>query len=114
MPLLSKDNLPSMASSQPKARTIGAAQFDPDEFFKAWATRPPTLSESEDLRSLIITAFDLPHNDSYVYHAIASVTLAQVQQAIRHGGEAGLHAWYLDEEGKPVISSRRYRAFGIA
>ncbi|MCJ1404640.1 hypothetical protein MMC11_007866 [Xylographa trunciseda] len=91
-----------MASSQLKPRTSGAAQFDPDTFFQSWPDRPAHFLEDDNLRNAIITSFELPHNDSYVYHAIASVTLAQVQQAISHGGEAGLHAWYLDEQGQPL------------
>lgn len=57
---------------------------------------------NNDLRSAILTTFSLLQNDSYIYHAIASVTLAQVQQAIEYGGKNGLHAWYIDEDGKPV------------
>ena len=60
------------------------------------------LPKENDLRSSIIAAFNLSSNDSYVYHAIASVTLAQVQEAIAVGGEHELHAWYLDDSGEPV------------
>lgn len=90
-----------MASSNRRARTIESAQFDPDAFFQRWASEP-NLPPDSDLRSSIIKAFDLPLNDHYVYHAIASVTLANVQQAISVGSQHGLHAWYLAEDGKPV------------
>ena len=86
-------------------RTTGAAHFDPDELFNQWAKEPSTLPQSDDLRSSIISTFNLSQNDNFVYHAIASVTLAQVQDAISHGGEKGLHAWYRDEEGTPVCES---------
>ncbi|MCJ1286093.1 hypothetical protein MMC26_005436 [Xylographa opegraphella] len=75
-----------------KFHTIGAEQFDSDIFFKSWPHRPVNLFDNNNLQHAIITAFELPHNDSFVYHAVASVTLAQVQQAISHGGEGGLHA----------------------
>ena len=94
----------SMTLSTHRARTTGSAQFDPDAFFQAWASRR-TLPEGNDLRSAIVTAFNLPSNDHYVYHAIASVTLADVQQAIAGGDQHGLHAWYLGEDGKPVVKS---------
>ncbi|MCJ1439162.1 hypothetical protein MMC27_008553 [Xylographa pallens] len=81
-------------------RTKGAVQFNPDTFFTSWPNRPANLFDNNNLQHAIITTFELPCNDSYVYHAIASVSLAQVQKAISHGGEAGLHAWYLDEQGK--------------
>lgn len=90
-----------MALSNRRARTIGSAQFDPEAFFQRWASEP-NFPPDGDLRSSIIKAFDLPLSDHYVYHAIASVTLADVQQAISSGGRHGLHAWYLDEVGKPV------------
>ena len=52
----------------------------------------------------MIATFNLPEDDNYVYHAIASVTLAQVQVAIDHGAVSGLHAWYFDREGRPVTT----------
>ena len=66
------------------------------------------MPENDDFKSSIISIFELPDNDSYVYHATASVTLSQVQAAIDYGGKAGLHAWYLDDEGKSVRKSCRY------
>lgn len=98
-----------MTLSQGRARTEGASHFEPDVIFDSWSKGRNHLPEDDDLRSSIISTFNLPHNDSYVYHAIASVTLSQVQQAVNHGGKAGLHAWYLDGEGKPVRYHCRYR-----
>jgi len=90
-----------MASSSRRARTIGSAQFDADSFFERWSSERD-LPTGSDLRSSIIKAFDLSSNDHYVYHAIASVTLADVQQAISVGLQHGMHGWYLAENGKPV------------
>lgn len=86
-----------------KARTIGAVGFDPDAFFDIWNKEQLVLENN--FKSSFIKTFDLPQNDTYVYHAIASVTLDQVQQAVDHGGEALLHAWYRDLDGKSVWST---------
>lgn len=83
-------------------RTTGASHFDPDALFDAWLEGSKSLPVSDNFRSSIVTTFNLSQKDHYVYHAIASVMLGQVQQAIEHGGKDGLHAWYLDENGQPV------------
>lgn len=91
----------SMDPTTRNARTLSTAHFDPDAFFDGWdSTRTPP--DGNDLRSSIIRAFDLPSDDHYVYRAIASITLGDVQRAIGCGAQHGLHAWYLDEDGKPV------------
>lgn len=85
----------------PRAQTIGSAQFEPGTFFDSWAKDPGSLPPLDnDLRTSITTAFNLPESDNYVYHAVASVTLKQMQEAIEHGGQNGLHAWYTDGSGK--------------
>ena len=92
-----------MASSMnTPSLTDGATDCDSDTVFERWAKGQKTTPANNNLRSSIISTFSLPQDDAYVYHAIASVTLSQVQAAINHGGESGLHAWYLDDEGKPV------------
>ena len=83
-------------------RTEGSARFNPDVLFEIWDSGQKTLPTENDLRSSIISTFGLAPNDNYVYHAIASVTLAQVQTAIHHGSESGMHAWYHDDMGHPV------------
>ena len=94
--------VPLMTLQQGRIRTTGSTHFEPDTLFEAWSQNQKRLPENDDLKSSIISTFNLAHNDSYVYYATASVTLSQVQEAIKHGGKAGLHAWYLDDEGKPV------------
>ena len=91
-----------MASKSMPAHTEGSSQFDPGDFFNAWENGQKTLPEDNGLRTSILSTFHLAPSDDYVYHATASVTLAQVQMAINHGGESGLHAWYIDDEGKQV------------
>ncbi|KAL9104571.1 MAG: hypothetical protein Q9163_000493 [Psora crenata] len=78
----------------------GSSTFNPDTVFRQWSIKPRPLPQNNDLRTSIIQTFSLPQNDQYTYHAIASVTLSQVQEAIDHGRQGGLHAWYRDEEGR--------------
>ncbi|CAF9933663.1 MAG: hypothetical protein HETSPECPRED_008733 [Heterodermia speciosa] len=92
-----------MPSVQRKARTTGSANWAPDVFFETWESSK-SLPKDDDLRTSITSAFNLSNRDSYVYHAIASVTLSEVQEAIENGNENGLHAWYLDAEGKAIPS----------
>ena len=98
--------------------TTGAPDFDPDVLFQAWREGKKSLPLKDDLRSSILTTFSLPQHDNYVYHAMASVTLAQVQKAIEHGGNNGLHAWYLDANAQPVwllqnLSIARESRYGV-
>ncbi|KAK4453404.1 hypothetical protein QBC34DRAFT_395530 [Podospora aff. communis PSN243] len=50
--------------------------------------------EDNDIDTAIRTYFHIPKADSYVYHAIASITLAQVQAMVRLGDKNDLHNWY--------------------
>ncbi|KAL8929520.1 MAG: hypothetical protein Q9208_001189 [Pyrenodesmia sp. 3 TL-2023] len=82
--------------------TTGSADFRPDAFFESWAKDSSSLLPREnDLRASITESFNLAQSDSYVYHAIASVNLAQVQEAIGHAGTNGLHTWYPNDHGGP-------------
>lgn len=96
-----------MVPPSPPARTVKSASFDPAQFFDAWSGRSlDLLPQDDDLRGSITKAFGLKDSDDYVYHAISSVTLAQVQHAVNCGaGQSGmLHAWYRDSDGKQVIN----------
>ena len=88
--------IPQVASTQ------GSQTFDPDAFFEAWAQETLTPPYDNDFRKFIIKAFGLKPDDSFVYRAIAEVTLLQAQTYLEFGGQGGLHGWYLDEEGKEV------------
>jgi hypothetical protein len=101
--------IPQVASTQ------GSPSFDPDAFFEAWAQETLTPPYDNDFRKFIIKAFGLKPNDSFVYRAVAEVTLLQAQTYLEFGGQGGLHGWYLDEEGKEVSSFRcchRHYHFG--
>ncbi|KAF3905910.1 hypothetical protein ABW21_db0200202 [Orbilia brochopaga] len=87
----------------PRASTTGSSSFSPDSCFSDWSEdKRKDPVPNGDLRTAIIQTFGLKPDDSYVYHAIASVTLQQVQNAIADGGKRGLHAWYRDEKGEPL------------
>ena len=89
-----------MRSEQPNC--IGSQKFSPDAYFDGWhdGNNQSPSAKDNDLRTSIRQSFNLLPTDTYVYHAIASVTLDQVQQAIAAGGQHGLHAWYLDGVGE--------------
>jgi len=89
--------------------TVGSSSFDPDRFFAQWDE--PGFPRDDDLKSFIIRAFGLKADDNYVYHAIASVTLDQVQVAINAGGLNGMHVWYRDEKGEQVTRKSSPSAF---
>ena len=88
--------IPQVASTQ------GSPSFDPDAFFEAWANETLTPPYDNDFRKFIIKAFGLRPDDSFVYRAVAEVTLLQAQTYLEFGGQGGLHGWYLSEEGKEV------------
>lgn len=78
--------------------TIKSQGFDPDAFFETWTQGEIQSPENDDLKTSVTKAFRLSENDSYVYHAIISTTLAQVQEAVQAGARNGLHAWYTDAD----------------
>jgi hypothetical protein len=82
--------------------TEGSSYFSPDELFDSWSAF--LVPQNNDLRSAINTTFNLLPTDDYVYHATASLSLAQVQVAIDHGNKNGLLAWYREENGEQVWS----------
>ena len=86
----------------PTATTVGSHAFDPDKLASAQSlfSQVHLLLKCNKFRDAILTTFSLPEGDDYVYHATASVTLAQVQVAINAGSKNGLHDWYLDDSGK--------------
>jgi hypothetical protein len=89
-----------MPSARARPHTVGASSFDPDAFFEK--RDEAIVPYNNHLQACIKRAFKLKPNDDYVYHAIASVTLEQVQIAINHGSANGMHAWYRDEKGEQV------------
>ena len=83
-------------------RTVNAGPFNPDELFEQWGNGNLSAPQGRELQPAVKRLFDLKENDTYVYHAVMGVSLAEVQEALNHGRKSGLHTWYLDEEGQPV------------
>ncbi|KAI0203391.1 hypothetical protein F4808DRAFT_467458 [Astrocystis sublimbata] len=77
----------------------GSRSWTPDSYLADTElhARAEAQLAKDDLRSAILTSFALPRTDTYVYHAMVAVTLAQVQQAVTMGGAHGLHNWYYGE-----------------
>lgn len=84
--------------------TGGIRSSNPRNYFFPDEKREESLISliRNDLRSAITSGFGLPSDDSYVYHAIASVTLAQVEDAVKASTSNGLCDWYQDVEGHQV------------
>jgi hypothetical protein len=99
-----------MPPQRKKPHTTGSVAFDTDTFFEQWTSE--RVPQDNNLQAAIIRNFNLKSTDDYVYHAIASVTLPQVQNAINHGASNGMHAWYLFDDAKQVrrhqLDIRRY------
>ncbi|KAH0279686.1 hypothetical protein KCU91_g1546, partial [Aureobasidium melanogenum] len=85
-----------------RAQTEDSTSFSPDAYFDAWAKGEITAPYDNDFRKFILTTFGLPHDDTYTYAAVAEVTLLQAQTYVEFGGQGGLHAWYRDDQGKPL------------
>lgn len=75
---------------------VGAPSFDPSALVRDADTRSKTIAllDEDDFAGAIRTYFNIPVSDTYVYHAITSVTLPQVQHVVKLGAANGLHAWY--------------------
>lgn len=89
---------------QYKMPAQGTSSSNPRNYFSepdCYAKVLDSLSRN-DLRSAIITGFGLSSHDDYVYRAIASVTLSQVQGAVEAGTENGLCDWYPAVDGSSV------------
>lgn len=91
-----------MAQAKTAPGIADAGAFDPDTLVEKWANGELAGPNGNDLQAAVKETFGLKENDSYTYHAVMSVTLAECQRAINHGDKSGLHVWYLDEDGKPL------------
>ena len=97
--------LPSSGATNTAAST---ASSNPNKYFSAASALETSKArlEEDNFRDAVITGFGLEQDDSFVYHAIASVTLEQVQSAVDAGTAHGLCDWYLDGDGKVVCILR--------
>ncbi|KAL7621323.1 hypothetical protein AAE478_008644 [Parahypoxylon ruwenzoriense] len=87
-----------MAPSRAFTYCEGAPSWNPTTYIADTDlhARAEALLAKDNLQSAIAISFCLPppHRDPYVYHAIISVTLPEVQHIISLRGRNGLHAWY--------------------
>ncbi|WYZ39068.1 hypothetical protein EsH8_III_000982 [Colletotrichum jinshuiense] len=83
---------------------VDGPDFTPEEYIKDVDRRQKAneLLAKNDLYHATVLSFNLPERDTYVYHAMTAVRLAEVQRVVSMGGVNGLHDWYRDDEGKPL------------
>jgi hypothetical protein len=91
-----------MSQKKPLAKGIsfthceGNPSFTPADIIQDIERQKQTLAylEKNDLLRAATCLFGLPEKDTYVYHAMTSVRLAEVQHIVGLGGVNGLHDWY--------------------
>lgn len=91
---------------------VGSPSFRPDDAVQDAAAQQQVqeLLAKDDFYNAIRALFRLPDPDTYTYHAVTSVRLAEVQHVVGLGGINGLHAWYRNDDNSTVSllrSSRR-------
>lgn len=87
-----------------KPYCVGSKTFRPGEIDPALQQTILKLLFQNNLFHATCALFDIPEDDTYIYHATASVQLRQVQHVVSLGGSNGLHAWYRSEDGSVVRS----------
>jgi hypothetical protein len=94
----------SKATAAKAQLCAGSSSFDPEAVVRDHQLLDQAAAhlKNNDLQSAIRTYFSLPQDDKYVYHAITSVTVSQVQHVVNLGGANGLHDWYRDPNGVPL------------
>ncbi|KAI0019707.1 hypothetical protein F4780DRAFT_792992 [Xylariomycetidae sp. FL0641] len=98
---------PNRGGRKPFVYCEGSPTWTPDSYLADTALHAraeAALAERDDLQGAITESFALPRRrggDPYVYHAMVSVTLPQVQHVVGLGRANGLHDWYRDLEAKP-------------
>lgn len=93
-------------AKRPSPSCVGSSSFTPSALTGDPELRKETLAllEHDDFAGAIRLAFGIPADDTYVYHAITSVTLPQVQHVVGLGAANGLHAWYASLDDSSLSS----------
>ncbi|KAF4124721.1 hypothetical protein GMORB2_5387 [Geosmithia morbida] len=84
---------------------VGNPSLNPGELIKDTERQiaaADLLASNDDLYGASRVLLGLPDPDTYTYHAMTSVKLAEVQQVINLGNAKGLHAWYRHEDRSPM------------
>lgn len=87
---------------------VGNPAFNPDELIgdaERQKKAAEYLAKDDDLYTASRVLLGLPEPDTYTYHAMTSVKLAEVQRVVSAGGVNGLHTWYRHEDRSPVRTS---------
>ncbi|PON21133.1 hypothetical protein TGAM01_v209981 [Trichoderma gamsii] len=98
-----------MSRSNAKApRCVGSPSFAPDEVIQDGPRlkQAQELLAANDLYNASRVLLSLPERDTFTYHAMTSVKLAEVQHVVGLGGINGLHAWYRGEDGTPTNAKK--------
>lgn len=96
-----------MATKPRFTHCVGNPSFDPEALITDTDRQKQAvdlLASDNDLYAASRVLLGLPDPDTYTYHAMTSVKLAQVQHVIGLGRANGLHAWYRNEDGSPVTA----------
>lgn len=90
---------------------VGSPSFRPDTASNDASIKQQVQEHltNDDLYNASRALLGLSQNDDYVYHATASVRLAEVQHIVSLGAVNGLHAWYKNEDGSAVSRCREMR-----
>ncbi|UKZ81118.1 hypothetical protein TrVFT333_008887 [Trichoderma virens FT-333] len=90
-----------MSRTPKNPRCVGSPSFAPDEVIQdaPRLQHARELLAANDLYNASRALLSLPERDSFTYHAVTSVKLAEVQHVVGLGGVNGLHTWYRDEDG---------------
>lgn len=83
---------------------VGSPDFKPEDLIEDAERQKQALEllAKNDLYNASRMLLRLPDPDTYTYHAMTSVKLAQVQSVVDLGGANGLHTWYRNEDRSPV------------
>lgn len=107
----------SMSRPVKPVHCVGSPSFAPDDLIEDTERQSQALEllAKNDLYNASRVLLRLPEDDVYTYHAMTSVSLAQVQKVVNLGAANGLHAWYRAEDGTPVRypSSRDIRILQV-
>ncbi|KAK2608451.1 hypothetical protein QQS21_003020 [Conoideocrella luteorostrata] len=89
--------------SKAPARCVGSSSFHPEDIIQDQERlkQVQALLAKDDLYEAGRVLFGLPERDTYTYHAMTAVKLAEVQRVVSLGGVNGLHTWYRAEDDLP-------------
>lgn len=96
--------MPPKASKPKFVHCVGNPSFSPTDYVQdtELQSKANELLKKDDLYHATVLSFGLPERDTYTYHAMTAVKLAQVQHVVGLGSSNNLHAWYRTADGSVV------------